>query len=77
LLAQRNRKRHLWSPSPAEYLGLYDGQIDGWDPSPGYKEERRQVIAEMFARLLRLVESRSEDRETAADGKTESEPDVR
>jgi hypothetical protein len=43
------------------YLGLYDREIDSWEPSPGYKEERRQVIVETFTRLLRLVESRSED----------------
>jgi hypothetical protein len=49
-----------------QYLGLYDSQIDGCDPSPGYKEKRRQVIAETFARLLRLVKSRSEGRGTSA-----------
>jgi hypothetical protein len=48
------------------YLGLYDGQIDGCNPSTGYKEKRRQVIAETFARLLRLVESRSEGLGTSA-----------
>jgi hypothetical protein len=49
-----------------QYLGLYDSQIDGWDPSPGYKEKRRQVIAETFAGLFRLVESRSEGPGTSA-----------
>jgi hypothetical protein len=42
-----------------EYLRLYDHEIDGWDPSPGHKEERRQVIVDTFSRLRRLVESRS------------------
>lgn len=48
-----------------QYLRLYDGEIDGWDPSPGHKEERRRVLAETFARLSGLVESRSEGRRTS------------
>ena len=34
-----------------KYLAIYDAQIDGMDPVPGYKEERRQVIVETFAKL--------------------------
>jgi hypothetical protein len=38
-----------------EYLGGYDSYIDQLSPRPGYKEERRRVIEQTFARLERAV----------------------
>ena len=34
------------------YLAMYDVQINGLDPVPGHKEERRAVIESTFDRLL-------------------------
>lgn len=34
------------------YLQAWDGYIDSLEPSPGYKEERREVILTTFARLM-------------------------
>ncbi len=51
---------HCHAPSPGldkvrrwkqQYLAIYDDQIDGFDPTPGHAEARRQVIAETFAKL--------------------------
>ena len=36
-----------------KYLAGYDGYVDQLSPSPGYKEERRRVIGQAFARLER------------------------
>ncbi|MFN8555797.1 MAG: DUF4259 domain-containing protein [Dehalococcoidia bacterium] len=33
------------------YVAIFDEQIDHLDPAPGYKEARRQVIVDTFARL--------------------------
>ncbi|BDI28223.1 hypothetical protein CCAX7_002740 [Capsulimonas corticalis] len=35
----------------AQYLAIYDGQIDDLDPDDGYKDERRQVIQSTFDKL--------------------------
>jgi hypothetical protein len=37
-----------------EYLVVWDGYIDGLQPKPGFKEERRKVIVETFDRLIEL-----------------------
>jgi Domain of unknown function (DUF4259) len=37
-----------------KYLAVWDGYIDGLDPKPGFKEERRAVIVETFDRLIAL-----------------------
>ena len=36
------------------YLRIYDAEIDQLAPGPGFKEQRRQVIADTFARLYDL-----------------------
>jgi hypothetical protein len=33
------------------YLRIFDEQVDGLDPAPKFKQERRQVIVDTFARL--------------------------
>ena len=38
-------------------LTQWDATIDGLDPDPDYKTERRAVIAATFARLLAVVQS--------------------
>jgi hypothetical protein len=43
-----------------KYLAVWDGYIDGLEPKPGFKEERRAVIVESFDRLIALC--RSEER---------------
>ena len=37
-------------------LTVYDAEIDGLDPSPEYKAERRQVIEQTFAQFLALID---------------------
>jgi hypothetical protein len=37
-----------------EYLAVWDGYVDGLQPKPGFKEERRKVIVETFDRLIAL-----------------------
>jgi hypothetical protein len=39
----------------SKYLAIYDDQIDGLDPKPDFKVERRKVIDETFAELIRLA----------------------
>jgi hypothetical protein len=36
------------------YLRVYDDEIDKLAPRPGFKEQRRQVIADTFGRLYEL-----------------------
>jgi cytochrome P450 len=36
----------------ARYLAMYDDQIDGMEPTDGYKKQRRAVIADTFDRLI-------------------------
>jgi hypothetical protein len=38
-------------------LASYDSEIDAFDPDEDYKEERRRVIADTFARLLAIAET--------------------
>jgi hypothetical protein len=38
----------------ARYLAMYDREIDGLAPAPGFKDERRCVIAATFDRLAAL-----------------------
>lgn len=40
----------------ANYLEVWDGYIDKLHPAPGFKEERREVIASTFDRLIRISE---------------------
>lgn len=35
-----------------KYLQIYDEEIDGLEPAPGYKEERRKAIEATFDRLI-------------------------
>jgi hypothetical protein len=37
----------------ARYLAMYDDQIDGLEPGPDFKRQRRTVIEETFDELLR------------------------
>lgn len=47
-----------------QYLALFDDQIDGLAPGPGYKEERRQVIEETFTkREAQSAEYRQDERQ--------------
>jgi hypothetical protein len=39
----RVRRRH--------HLAIFDDYIDSLDPAPGFKEQRREVIAATFAKL--------------------------
>ncbi len=39
----------------SKYLTIYDDQIDGLDPSPDYKVERRKVIDDTFVELIQLA----------------------
>src|SRR2546430_13476583 len=41
----------------AKYLAAWDGYINGLDPKPGFKEERRGVIVDSFDRLASLCRS--------------------
>jgi hypothetical protein len=41
-----------------EYLAVWDRYIDGLQPKPGFKEERRKVIVETFDRLIELCRER-------------------
>jgi hypothetical protein len=36
------------------YLAVWDAHIDGLDPEPGFKEERRAVVVATFDRLILL-----------------------
>jgi hypothetical protein len=38
----------------ARYLAMFDREIDGLEPAPGFKDERRFVIAATFDRLAAL-----------------------
>jgi Domain of unknown function (DUF4259) len=40
----------------AAYLEIWDAYIDKLGPTPGFKEERRKVIAATFDRLVRAAE---------------------
>jgi len=40
-----------------EYLAVWDRHIDGLQPAPGFKEQRRAVIAVTFDRLIELCRS--------------------
>ena len=39
----------------SQYLEIYDDQIDGLDPIPDFKAERRKVIDETFTGLIQLA----------------------
>jgi hypothetical protein len=39
----------------SKYLAIYDDQIDGLEPEPEYKVERRKVIDETFTELIHLA----------------------
>jgi hypothetical protein len=38
-------------------LAVYDKEIDGLEPKPDYKINRRKVIAETFDRLIKISSS--------------------
>lgn len=40
-----------------KYLATWDQHIDGLDPAPGFKKERRAVIVKSFNRLITLCKS--------------------
>ncbi|HTU22532.1 MAG TPA: DUF4259 domain-containing protein [Gemmataceae bacterium] len=42
------------------YLAVWDGYIDGLDPKPGFKEERRAVIVQSFDRLIAFCKSQEQ-----------------
>ncbi len=47
----REKTIHKWRE---KYLKVFDGEIDGLDPKPGYKDERRKTIEKTFEWLESL-----------------------
>ena len=45
-----------------KYLAAWDAGIDGLDPTPDYKQKRREVIIDTFDRVERLARGRYEGR---------------
>ena len=43
------------------YLEVWDANIDGLDPDPAYKQQRREVLVKTFDRAERLAHDLAED----------------